>query len=352
MPGLIELNMGKTSLGRIPGEEEFAEIKPVGYEASMRDVDPTKETTAGQLQGLIESGSPYITRARTRASEAANARGLLNSSMAVQAGEAAAIDAALPIAASDAGVYGTAALTNQAARNAALGFGATASNQAGATNAAAGNQAARIAQSGTQTSRLSAQQAGEQGILSAQAARQAGELSTQQAGQQQAQTRLQADLTSQLQTQTGLQQQTLARLQGEIQSGQIQSQADLNRRAQEERSRQIIAEQAAAAGQQRTTLAQTGTQDVALQTLRGEQAQSLANVEAQYKTLVQSSASATDILKGFSNASTIVLSDTNTTVEQKQAAINTLTQMMRSSMAVIGAIANVDLTGILNFEGG
>jgi len=163
---------------------------------------------------------------------------------------------------------------------------------------------------------------------------------------------LQADLTSQLQTQTGLQQQTLARLQGEIQSGQIQSQADLNRRAQEERSRQIIAEQAAAAGQQRTTLAQTGTQDVALQTLRGEQAQSLANVEAQYKTLVQSSASATDILKGFSNASTIVLSDTNTTVEQKQAAINTLTQMMRSSMAVIGAIANVDLTGILNFEGG
>ncbi|HEX4917146.1 MAG TPA: hypothetical protein VFV43_04545, partial [Limnobacter sp.] len=60
-------------------------------------------TTAGQLESLLAGGSPYIAQARTRAAQQANARGLINSTMGVQAGESAAINAAMPIAQSDAG---------------------------------------------------------------------------------------------------------------------------------------------------------------------------------------------------------------------------------------------------------
>jgi hypothetical protein len=61
---------------------------------------------SNQLTKLLTSGNPYLERARTKALAGANRRGLLNSSMALGAGEAAAIDAALPIAQADAGTVG------------------------------------------------------------------------------------------------------------------------------------------------------------------------------------------------------------------------------------------------------
>lgn len=84
-----------------------------------RNVDGASETVAGNMKSMLDEGSPYIQAARERAKGQANARGLLNSTMAASAGEAAAIDAAMPIAQADAGIYGKAsdyntALTNQA----------------------------------------------------------------------------------------------------------------------------------------------------------------------------------------------------------------------------------------------
>ena len=54
-----------------------------------------------RLNTLLDSDSPYIERARYRGRQAANRRGLLNSSIAAGAAEAAALDAALPIAQGD-----------------------------------------------------------------------------------------------------------------------------------------------------------------------------------------------------------------------------------------------------------
>lgn len=70
-----------------------------------------------QLTNLLSQDNPYMQRARTRAMQYSNSRGLLNSSMAAGAGEAAAIDAALPIAQQDAGSYFTADRENAAAQN-------------------------------------------------------------------------------------------------------------------------------------------------------------------------------------------------------------------------------------------
>ena len=74
-----------------------------------------------RLVKLLGSDSPLIARARQKAAENATARGLQNSSMAVQAGEAAAFDAALPIATGDATTYARQDLTNQDVTNQFLG---------------------------------------------------------------------------------------------------------------------------------------------------------------------------------------------------------------------------------------
>lgn len=65
--------------------------------------DPDDASVSTQLSKVLSTDSPLLTGARTRAAQVANRRGLLNSSMAVQAGEAAAFDVALPIASQQAG---------------------------------------------------------------------------------------------------------------------------------------------------------------------------------------------------------------------------------------------------------
>jgi len=75
------------------------------------------QTVQGQMTGLMNSNNPLMQRAMTRASAAANKRGLLNSSMGVQAGQEAALTAALPIAQADAATNAKQAQMNQGYAN-------------------------------------------------------------------------------------------------------------------------------------------------------------------------------------------------------------------------------------------
>lgn len=70
-----------------------------------------------QLDSILSRDNPLMQKARARAAMAANRRGLLNSSMAVQAGESAAIDAALPLAQQDASTNFQAGQFNAGASN-------------------------------------------------------------------------------------------------------------------------------------------------------------------------------------------------------------------------------------------
>jgi len=83
---------------------------PFNDDGTFTPVDETtgaapqeEASVSGELDKLLSDGSPLLENARTRAAQTANQRGLLNSSMAVQAGEQAAIETALPIASQDAG---------------------------------------------------------------------------------------------------------------------------------------------------------------------------------------------------------------------------------------------------------
>jgi hypothetical protein len=75
------------------------------------------ETVQGQMANLMSYNNPLMQRATTRASQAANARGLLNTSMGIQAGQEAALSAALPIAQADAAAYQKQGMANQGYAN-------------------------------------------------------------------------------------------------------------------------------------------------------------------------------------------------------------------------------------------
>lgn len=70
------------------------------------------QTVQGQVKNIIDQNSPLMQQADTRSLQNMNTRGLINSSMAVGAGQAALYDAALPIASADASTFARAGESN------------------------------------------------------------------------------------------------------------------------------------------------------------------------------------------------------------------------------------------------
>ncbi len=95
-----------------PTATPAAPISPV-----LSTINPETDTVQGQVASITSKDSPMMELARTRASQGMNQRGLINSSMALQAGEAAVLDAALPMAAADAATYSRNREMNQATQN-------------------------------------------------------------------------------------------------------------------------------------------------------------------------------------------------------------------------------------------
>ncbi len=104
---LLEQSGNDPALGAAPT------YTPARYDIT----NPAKETTYGQVQTLLDDDSPLLQRARARAYQQSNARGLLNTNLAVQSGEQAVYDTAYEIAKHDAPVYRQANVATQDAVN-------------------------------------------------------------------------------------------------------------------------------------------------------------------------------------------------------------------------------------------
>lgn len=115
-----------------------SQIQPV-----TQDFDESKGV-AGRVDSIIKSDSPLMQTARTRAAQQANAKGLRNSSMAVQAGQQAVIETATPIANADANLFQQQQLKNQDARNSTNQFNSNARTTIGMTGLEAGQQAGQF----------------------------------------------------------------------------------------------------------------------------------------------------------------------------------------------------------------
>lgn len=109
-----------------------------GFQGAQTTVNQPTDTMQGQIGSIIDANSPLMQQAARRANEQANSRGLLNSSLAVESGQRAVLDAAIPIAQHDAGTFTNTRLANQNSTNAGQQFTAAATNQASQTNASLG----------------------------------------------------------------------------------------------------------------------------------------------------------------------------------------------------------------------
>lgn len=75
----------------------------------------------------------------------------------------------------------------------------------------------------------------------------------------------------------------------------------------------------------------------------------LTNIEADYKTLIQTSASAGEIYKGTLSQIGPIISDTNMDAASKAAAINGLFSRMSVAMNLVSSINGVDVSDLLQF---
>lgn len=143
--------------------------------ATAPTVTPTEwkpdeaSTVAGQLTKITAAGSPLIDQAQTMAKQEANKRGMLNSSMAVTAGQDAAYRVALPIAQQDASTFASAGQFNAGAKNSAATTNATLANSTNQFNASAQNAATQQqTAAGVQSAQLAQQYEEQRKNLTAQ----------------------------------------------------------------------------------------------------------------------------------------------------------------------------------------
>ncbi len=115
-----QINLPPTPTVTVPGIAQ--------YNAINASINPETDTVQGQINGLLRKGNPLLDRAAALSDQKSNERGLVYSSMGVQAGQTAVLDAALQIATPDAGFYNQQRLANQSYQNDAAKTNASAQN--------------------------------------------------------------------------------------------------------------------------------------------------------------------------------------------------------------------------------
>lgn len=118
-----------------PAQAQGVTAGATGYTPTPYQVDPKTGTVQGQLSDILSKDSPLMSLATSQADQSMNSRGLLNSSLAEGARQAAVIAQALPIAQQDASAYTTAMTNTVNAKNAASSSNAQAENNAATVNA-------------------------------------------------------------------------------------------------------------------------------------------------------------------------------------------------------------------------
>lgn len=132
-----------------PAQVTAAQTGPVA-QATASTIDPTSlvaptaVTSEDRIAGILSRGGPLMQQAATAGTQQAASRGLLNSSMAVQAAQGAVIQAATPIGTNDANSLNQMAVQNANTQNQATQFNANATNTVNQANTQAANQNAQF----------------------------------------------------------------------------------------------------------------------------------------------------------------------------------------------------------------
>lgn len=270
-----------------------APSKAITNNATSTNWDVTApQTVAGQVKGLIDANDPLQQQAETFAKQQMNARGGLNSSMYVGAARDAQNRAALPIAQADAATNANSAQYNATVANTTSQFNTAAQNQAIRDKFAADQQAA-ITNANAENSAL------------AQNAQQTQAASQLNATQQNDMTRAQFDANNKL-----------AMFNADTAAKQILTQADANLKT-------VL------------SMADKDTKEY------------LGNLDANTRSLIQTNAGAATLFSNYIQQMAQVMVSDKLDVTGKQAAIDNLKTGLKDSMAIQGAIADLDLSALL-----
>ncbi|MFA7269944.1 MAG: hypothetical protein WC073_11415 [Sterolibacterium sp.] len=131
----------------------------VNADLATTTLNPETDTVEGRIRGLIASNNPLVIQGNAAAAEEMNARGLSNTTMALEAGQKARIASALQIASPDAAAYQAARAQNTAEGNTTNRFNAGNANTVNATNAGLINQASQFTAGAANTASLASAQA-------------------------------------------------------------------------------------------------------------------------------------------------------------------------------------------------
>lgn len=251
---------------------------------------PTAVTSEDRIAGILSRGGPLMQQAATAGTQQAASRGLLNSSMAVQAAQGAVIQAATPIGTSDANALNQMAVQNANTQNQAVQFNANATNAVNQANTQATNQFAQINTSNQQ------------------------QVNTQNANAQNTVNQVNANTQNQA---------------GQFNAQVTNDFAKLNTQNQNT-ANQWNAQQA---------------NEAMLKTIDVNSREQLANIEANYKQLMQTNSSAENIYSQvMKNISDI---QNNKDIADKATAIQSQMSWLRSGLTMIQNLNNV--SGLVTF---
>lgn len=332
MPGLIEQQR------QTPVTDENVYNTTTSYDPERVQINEGQDTVQGRIQSVIDQNSPLIQGARTRAAQTSSRRGLLNSSMAVQSGEKAVFDSALPIAQQDAATYYDARTRNADAGNRALEYGANAENQMSLQAAGIIGQSRLQAEQGDISSRLQS----EQGDITSR-------LQAEQADIEERLINADGAVRQQLLERQGQIQADLARLEGEIQLGTIAAQGDVNSRLQAERGEIDLQLQEADAATRERLLERQGEIDAQLQELRNTGAQELADIEGRWRQVIQTSQNAAALYAATADAIGSILANPDIRNNQKQSLVNQQRDLLENGLALVSGMGDVDYGDLLDF---
>ncbi len=140
-PDDVSLNAAITGNAPTVG---YNNVTPSTAALTQANFDENKGTVQGRLNQVLDPNSQLMQRAQYFANQQANSRGLLNSSMATSAAQAAMVDAGLQIAAPDAAAFNQFGLSNMAAANQHAQFNADQLNRVNTANASQQMEAGKI----------------------------------------------------------------------------------------------------------------------------------------------------------------------------------------------------------------
>jgi len=122
----------------------YQNVAPSTARLSQAYFDEDRDTVQGRLAQVLNPNSQLMQRAQFFANQQANARGLLNSSLATSAAQAAMTDAGLQIATPDAAAFNQFGLQNTEAANRQAQFNADQLNRVNTANASQQMEAGKI----------------------------------------------------------------------------------------------------------------------------------------------------------------------------------------------------------------